>query len=107
MCPAPQLEVKKGGQKGIISGGRVKMIGQARDEQLCDHHKRGPVRIDRAPPFHEFEDGSRGVQEDETLAEEVQVYDVAWDDDTESGRRSRAERQRQRRTIAFGPVGGE
>jgi len=49
----------------------------ARDEQLCDHHKRSSVRIDCTPPFHEIEDGSRGVQEDETLAEEVQVYDVA------------------------------
>jgi len=49
----------------------------ARDKQLCDHHKRSSVRIDCTPPFHEIEDGSRGVQEDETLAEEVQVYDVA------------------------------
>jgi hypothetical protein len=76
----------------------------ARDEQLCDHHKRGSVRIDRAPPFHELEDRSRGVQEDEALAEEVQVYDVAWDDsESDVGRRSSEERQ----TIAFSPVRGE
>jgi len=58
----------------------VKISGYARDEQLSDHHKGGSVRIDCTPPFHEFSDGSRRVQEDETLAEEVQVYDVAWDD---------------------------
>jgi hypothetical protein len=65
-------------QKVIVSGGRVKMSVYARDEQLCDHHKRSSVRIYCAPLFHEFEDGSRGVQKDETLTEEVQVYDVAW-----------------------------
>jgi hypothetical protein len=86
------------------------MSGWVRDEQLCDHDKRSSVRIDCAPLFHEFEDGSRGVQEDETLAEEVQVYDVAWDDsewDVGRGSSEERQRQRQRRTIAFSPVRGE
>jgi hypothetical protein len=75
----------------------MKISGYARDEQLCDHHKRSSVRIDCAPPFHEFEDGSRGVQEYETLAEEMQVYDVAWDDD-DSGVGGRSKRRKRQRT---------
>jgi hypothetical protein len=70
------------------------MSGYARDEQLCDHHKRSSIRIDCAPPFHKFEDGSGGVQEDETLAEEMQVYDVAWDDSEWEGVQAKKDRDK-------------
>jgi hypothetical protein len=72
----------------VVSGGKVYVY--ARDEQLCGHHKRSSVRIYCAPPFHKFDDCSRRVQEDETLPEEVQVYDVAWDD-SEGFKRRRTE----------------
>jgi hypothetical protein len=69
-------------------------VKKSRDEQLCDHYKRSSVRIDCAPPFHEFEDGSRGVQEDETLAEEMQVYDVAWDGPESEGVQAKKDRDK-------------
>jgi hypothetical protein len=57
MCPAPQLETRKNGHGQPEGEDRV----GAGDEQLGDHNKRGPVRVDRASSFHEFEDGGRRV----------------------------------------------
>jgi hypothetical protein len=55
MCPAPQLETRENGCDQPVGEDHV----GARDEQLGDHDKRGPVRIDRVPSFHELKDGSR------------------------------------------------
>jgi hypothetical protein len=53
------------------------VVNDEKDEQLCDHHERSSVRIDCIPLFHEFKDCGRSAEEDETLAKEMEIYNVA------------------------------